>query len=128
MRRRQIAVVVLDQMQVLYQQVAPARSVSEQRAYFLQRLRVNLTALGRAWRSPPAAFIATYRRSGRLRVHRRIPSRALGHLHVEVLEHIALGLVVELGLELVLVAQGHGALGRWGGADLVDKALQVGEF
>src|SRR3974390_3477583 len=105
MRRRQIAVVVLDQMQVLYQQVAPARSVGEQRAHFLQRLRVNLTALGRSWRSPPTAFSATYRRqTWRLRVHRRIPSRALGHLHVEVLEHTALGLVVEFGLELLFVA------------------------
>src|SRR5450759_1410427 len=51
----QIAVMVLDQMQVFDQQIAPARLVGEQRAHFLERRGVDLTALGRARRLAAAA-------------------------------------------------------------------------
>ena len=49
----QMAVVVLDQMQVLDQQIAPARPVGQQRAHLRERRGVDLAALRRARR--PAA-------------------------------------------------------------------------
>ena len=54
MRGGEMAVMVLDQMQMLDQQVAPARPVGEQRAYLIERRRVDLAALGRARRPAPA--------------------------------------------------------------------------
>ena len=51
MRGREIAVVVLDEMQMLDQQVAPARPVVEQRAHLVERLKVDLAALRRAARA-----------------------------------------------------------------------------
>ena len=50
-RGRQMAVLVLDQVQVLDQQIAPARAVAEQRADLVERLRIDLPALGRAARA-----------------------------------------------------------------------------
>ena len=54
MRGGEMAVMVLDQMQMLDQEIAPARPVGEQRAHFIERLRIDLAALGRA-RRPAAA-------------------------------------------------------------------------
>ena len=56
MRGGQMAVMVLDQMQMLDQQIAPARPVGEQRAHLVERRGVDLAALGRARRpaAPPA--------------------------------------------------------------------------
>ena len=45
MRRGEMPVVVLDQVQMLDQQVAPARPVGQQRAHLVERLRVDLAAL-----------------------------------------------------------------------------------
>ena len=46
MRGREMAVAVLDQVQVLDQQIAPARPVAEQRLHLLERLVVDLPPLG----------------------------------------------------------------------------------
>ncbi len=63
----QMAVMVLDQMQMLDQQVAPARAVGEQRAHFVERLRVDLAAFGRARRPAAAgAFAAQPGRSSHI--------------------------------------------------------------
>ena len=58
MRGGEMAVFVLDQVQVLDQEIAPARPVAQQRAHLLERRRVDLAALGRlrgaaAGRVPP---------------------------------------------------------------------------
>ena len=53
MRRRQMAVAVLQQMQVLDQQIAPARPVAEQRPHLFERARIDLPAL-RGSRGPAA--------------------------------------------------------------------------
>ena len=50
MRGGEMAVFVLDQMQMLDQQIAPARLVAEQRADFVERLRIDLAAFRRAAR------------------------------------------------------------------------------
>ena len=50
----EVAVMVLDEVQVLDQQVAPARAVGEQRAHFIERGRIDLAALRRARRAAPA--------------------------------------------------------------------------
>src|SRR5258708_3879274 len=50
MRRGDMAVLVLDQMQVLDQQIAPARTIGQQRLHFGERLRIDLPALGSAAR------------------------------------------------------------------------------
>ncbi len=42
---REVAVVVLDAVQVLDQKIATARRVPEQRAHFLERLRIDRAAL-----------------------------------------------------------------------------------
>ena len=55
MRGGEMAVAVLDQVQVLDQQVAPARPVAEQRAHLVERLRLDLAALRRARRLAAAA-------------------------------------------------------------------------
>ena len=55
MRGGQMAVAVLDQMQMFDQQIAPARPVGEQRAHLVERRRVDLAALGRARRPAAAA-------------------------------------------------------------------------
>ena len=47
MRGGEMAVAVLDQMQVLDQQIAPARLVAEQRAHLVERRRIDLAALRR---------------------------------------------------------------------------------
>ena len=52
--RVQAAVPVLDQVQVLDQQVAPARPVAEQRADLVEGLRIDLPPLRRLARLPPA--------------------------------------------------------------------------
>ena len=46
MRGRQVAEAVLDQVQMLDQQVAPARPVAEQRAHLVERRILELAALG----------------------------------------------------------------------------------
>ena len=50
-----MAVLVLDQMQMLDQQVALARAVAKQGCDFAGRLRIDLAALGRAAGSISAA-------------------------------------------------------------------------
>ena len=50
----QAAVVVLQQMQVLDQEVAPARAVAEERAHLVERLRIDLPPLRRFARLAPA--------------------------------------------------------------------------
>ena len=55
MRGGEMAVMILDQMQMLDQQIAPARPVGEQRAHLLERRRIDLAALGRARRPAAAA-------------------------------------------------------------------------
>ena len=42
-----MAVAVLDQVQMLDQEIAPARAVAEQRAHLGERLRLDLAAFGR---------------------------------------------------------------------------------
>ena len=48
MRGAEVAVAVLDQVQVLDQQIALARPVAEQRAYLVERLLLDLAPLGMA--------------------------------------------------------------------------------
>ena len=55
MRAGNVAVPVLDQVQVLDQQIAPPRPVAEQRAHLVERLRIDLAALRRARRSAASA-------------------------------------------------------------------------
>ena len=66
-----MAVVILKQMQMLDEQIAPARPVDEQRQHIGERDRIDLAALGRARRAAPAAcavaFAAGPRRS--LNIH-----------------------------------------------------------
>ena len=50
MRGGQMPVMVLDQMQMLDQEIAPARPVGEQRAHLVERRRIDLAAFGRARR------------------------------------------------------------------------------
>src|SRR6267142_2761018 len=45
-RGREMPVAVLDSVQILDQEIAPARIIPEQRPYFLPRLRIDLAALG----------------------------------------------------------------------------------
>ena len=66
MRGREMAVAVLDQMQVLDQQVALARPVAEQRAHLVERLRIDLAALGRARRAAGALARRSPRTAGGL--------------------------------------------------------------
>ncbi len=57
MRGGEMAVAVLDQVQVLDQQVAPALALAEQRAHLVERLRVDLAAFGRASRLAAASGV-----------------------------------------------------------------------
>jgi hypothetical protein len=66
MRGREVAVLILDEMQVLDQQIAAARTVQQQVPDFLERLRIDLAALGRARRTPPASTRARWNRWGSL--------------------------------------------------------------
>ena len=50
--RRQIAVTILDEMQMLDQKILPAGSSTEQASDFLERSWLDLAALGRAARAP----------------------------------------------------------------------------
>jgi hypothetical protein len=63
MRGGEITVTVLDQVQVLDQEIAPALAVAQQHAHLRERLRFNLPALGRFARAvaPPqsSAIVGT---------------------------------------------------------------------
>ena len=66
MRGGEIAVAVLDQVQVLDQQIAPALALAEQRAHLVERLRLDLPALGRLPRAvAPSRTGCLARRSSR---------------------------------------------------------------
>jgi hypothetical protein len=43
-------------MQMLDQEIAPARPIGQERTYFYQRLRIDLAALWRAGRATPATL------------------------------------------------------------------------
>jgi hypothetical protein len=51
MRGGEITVAVLDQVQMLDQEIAPALAVAQQRAHLRQRARIDLAALGGAARA-----------------------------------------------------------------------------
>jgi hypothetical protein len=68
MRSREIAVMVLDQVQVLDEQIAPARPVAKEREHFFERLGIDLTALRRARRPAPAGSPALLGRQLRRRL------------------------------------------------------------
>ena len=55
MRGGQMTVMILDEMQMLDQEIAPPRPVGQQRQHLLERLRVDLPALRRARRPAPAS-------------------------------------------------------------------------
>jgi hypothetical protein len=55
-RRRQMAVAILDFVQVLEKEIAASRRLSEQRLYFGERRRLDGTTLER----PGAAFAPTF--------------------------------------------------------------------
>ena len=55
MRGGEMAVPILDQVQVLDQEIAPALAIAEQRAHLVERLRVDLAAFGRASRLTAAS-------------------------------------------------------------------------
>src|SRR6266498_3051559 len=55
MRRGQMAVAVLDQMQMLDQEIAPAWTLLQQRAHFLERARIDLAPFGSSRGFPPPA-------------------------------------------------------------------------
>ena len=69
MRGREMAVAVLDEMQVLDQQIAPARPVAEQRTHLVERRRIDLAAFRRLRRAALAS--GSIARGGRLywRIH-----------------------------------------------------------
>jgi hypothetical protein len=68
MRGGEMAVFVLDEMQMLDQEVAPARPIAKQRAHFRKRLRLDLPAFRRAAR--PAVWLsARGARRRRLNIH-----------------------------------------------------------
>ena len=58
MRGREMAVAVLDQVQVLDQQVAPALALTQQRAHLVERARVDLAPLRRPARAAPAGAVS----------------------------------------------------------------------
>ena len=73
MRGGKTAVGVLNEMQMLDQQIAPARLVAEQRADFLERLRIDLPAFRRAAR--PAVWLRAAGAWGRrLNIHGELQS------------------------------------------------------
>src|SRR6266849_4417343 len=61
MRGGEVPVAVLDEMQMLDQQVAPALPLPEQRAHLGERRRIDLAALGGAWRAAAGGAIARVR-------------------------------------------------------------------
>src|SRR5262245_33578418 len=72
MRGGEMAVSVLNEMQMLDQEIAPARRIAEQRTHLIERSRVDLAALRRLARaafSPRA--VAAFRRCNRS-VHRNL--------------------------------------------------------
>ena len=78
MRGREMAVMVLDQMQMLDQQIAPARPVGEQRLHVVQRGRIDLAAFRRARRLAAAgAFAAAVGTRRRLNIHCFLPGHDL---------------------------------------------------
>ena len=56
MRGRQMAVAVLDQVEMLDQEIAPARPLAEQGAHLLERRILELAALGMTAVAPLAAL------------------------------------------------------------------------
>ncbi len=69
MRRRDVAIAVLNEMQVLDQQVAPTRPLAEQRTDLVQCHRIDLPAFGMEAAAPPAtAVLADFSCFG----HRRV--------------------------------------------------------
>src|SRR5271156_4493059 len=68
MRGGQMAVMVLDKVQMLDEQIAPARPVGEQREYFFVGLRIDLAALRRSRRPAPAGSPALVGRQWRRRL------------------------------------------------------------
>src|SRR4051812_38877363 len=63
MRRREMAVTVLDEVQVFDQQIAPARPVAQKCTNLTQRRRLDLPSLGRpAW--PAAASLGPIENGG----------------------------------------------------------------
>ena len=74
--RPEMAVAVLDQMQMLDQQVAPARPVAEQGAHLVERRRIDLAAFRRAaGPRPPPLLAAAARRI--VHVHRLVSERQI---------------------------------------------------
>ena len=65
---REIAVTVLDQMQVLDEEITAAVAVAKERTYLFERPRIDLTALRRAWRAAPAGLAAVIGRQDRWRL------------------------------------------------------------
>src|SRR5262249_29539605 len=57
MRGREMAVAILDEMEVLDQEIASALAVSEQRSDLVERARIDLAAFRRLGRSPPARAV-----------------------------------------------------------------------
>jgi len=53
MRRRDMPVGVLDQVEMLDQKVAPARPVAQKGAHLIEGARVDLAPLGGSGRAPP---------------------------------------------------------------------------
>jgi hypothetical protein len=68
MRCREMPELVLDEMQMLDQEIAPARPVAEQRLNFVKRLGIDLAALG-GCRGPTAATPSGWRMLARLNIH-----------------------------------------------------------
>ncbi len=67
MRRRQMSVAVLDEVQVLDQKIAPTRLLAEEQADFFERARLDLAALRRAARPTALPDLAFHRGFGRIR-------------------------------------------------------------
>jgi len=73
MRGGEVAVLVLNQMQMLDQQVAPARPLTEQGADLIERFQVDLTPLGRSLgRAPRLAVTAADAVASRRRRNRDV--------------------------------------------------------
>ena len=66
MGRGDVAVLILNEMQMFDQQIAPARPVGEQRSDFDQRLRIDLASLGCARRTASTGTGARRNRGGSL--------------------------------------------------------------
>src|SRR5262249_62138486 len=75
MRSREMAVLVLNEVQMLDEKVAPAFPLAEERAHFVKRGRIDLAALRRARRPPASA-----RRLVHDEAHGTCPGRASAKL------------------------------------------------